>query len=93
MCSKLLENKTFLSTIEKLRFDGQVSEFSYFFDDVVGKEGSLLELSRLLNKSLELQKELLNVKWFKNKKINSINELNKKAMKIVDVFNQNTIYK
>lgn len=93
VCRKLLENKTFLSTLETLRFDGNVDDIHHFFDNIVGKDDSLLELSNLLNKSLELQKELIDTKWFKNIKINKIKEINKKALMIVEKFNQNTIYK
>ena len=93
VCRKLLENKTFLSTIENLRFEGEIDDIHHFFDSIVDKDGSLLELSKLLNKSLELQKELINTKWFKNSKINKIKEVNEKALKIVDAFNNNTIYK
>lgn len=93
VCKKLMENKTFISTFEKLRFAGEVDELEHFFDNITGKDGSLLELSRLLSKSLKLQEELSTTKFFKNGKINKIKDLTKKAMEIVNVFNNNTIYK
>lgn len=93
ICRKLLENKTFISTLEVLRFQGEVDDIHHFFDSITNKNGTLLKLSKLLNKSLELQKELVNVKWFKNNKINKIKELNMEALDIVEKFNQNTIYK
>lgn len=94
VCQKLLENKTFISTFEKLRFDGYVDDIYHFFDSIVDKEGSLLELSKLLSKSLELISELSNTnKLFKKRKINKINEITNNALRIVEKFNNNTIYK
>lgn len=93
ICRKLLENKTFLSTLETLRFEGEVSEIHNFFDTIVGKDGSLSELCVYLNKILELQKSLINTKLFKFIKINKIKEYNNKSLEIVERFNKNTIYK
>lgn len=93
VCQDLMKNKTFLSTLETLRFEGQIEDIHDFFDNITGKKGSLLELSKCLNKSLSLQKELPNTKLFKKNKINKIKEINKKALEIVNVFNNNTIYK
>jgi len=93
VCQKLMDNKTFISTFEKLRFDGYVEDLYHFFDNIVGKEGSFLELSDILNKTLELTKQLNNTKFFRNSKINKIKDLTKRGMEIVNIFNNNTIYK
>ena len=93
VCRKLLDNKTFLSTLENLRFEGIVDEIHNFFDTIVGDKGSMLKLCSYLNKSFELQRELINIKWFKNIKINKIKEINNEALKIVEAFNNNSIYK
>lgn len=93
VCKQLLQNKTFLSTIETLRFEGQLEDIHHFFDSIVGKEESLLKLSQYLNQSINLQKELSNTKWFKKNKINKIRDINQKALTIVQEFDRNTIYK
>lgn len=93
VCKKLLENKTFISTFEKLRFDGYVDDIYHFFDSIVGSDGSLVELSILLTKSLELVKDYSNSKFFKKKKLNKINSITSRALKIVETFNNNTVYK
>ncbi len=93
VCKKLMENKTFFSTLENLRWNGQIEDIHHFFDSIVGKEDSLLELSKYLKQSIELQKQLSNQKWFQKTKINKIREINQKAMKIVEIFDQNTIYR
>ena len=54
VCKKLMENKSFISTFEKLRFDGQVEDLYHFFDNVTGDDGSFLKLTSLLSKILEL---------------------------------------
>ena len=92
-CQKLMENKTFISTFETLRFDGMIDDLHSFFDNIVGKDGALMELSKLLNKSLELQQELAKTKFFRNSKIEKIKEVTKKSMEIVDIFYNNTTYK
>lgn len=93
VCKKLMDNKTFISTFEKLRFDGQVDDLYNFFDTVTGKEGSFLELSKLLSKILDLNRELNKTKWFRNIKINKIKEKTSQALEIVELFNRNTVYK
>lgn len=93
VCQKLMDNKTFISTFEKLRFDGYVEDLYHFFDNIMGKDGSFLELADILNKTLELTKQLSNTKFFKNSKINKIKDLTRRGMEIVEIFNNNTIYK
>lgn len=93
VCQKLMDNKTFISTFEKLRFDGYVEDLYHFFDNIVGKDGSFLKLASLLNKTLELTIELSKTKFFKNSKINKIKALTTEALTIVEQFNNNTIYK
>lgn len=93
VCKQLLKNKTFISTLENLRFIGQVDDIKTFFDSVTGFDNSFIELAMCLNKSIKLQNELVNRKWFRKSKIRQIQEINKRAMDIVNLFNNNTIYK
>lgn len=93
VCQRLLQNKAFLSIMEKLRFEGQLQDIHGFFDTIVGKDGSLLALSKYLEQSLELQKQLSNTKLFRKNKINKIRNINQKAMEIVEEFDRNTVYK
>lgn len=93
VCTKLLENKTFFSTLEILRFDGDVTHINDWFNDIVGDNNSLTKLLDYLNQIMILYKKLSNRKIFRNYKINKIRKINTKAMQIVDKFNQNTIYK
>ena len=93
VCKKLMENRTFISTFETLRFEGQIDDLHDFFDNITGKKGSLMDLSKLLNKTLELQKELPNVRFFKKSKIEKIRSLTREALEIVETFNNNTTFK
>ena len=93
VCKKLMENKTFISTFEKLRYEGQVEDLCNWFDNITGEKNSFHKLTNLLSKTLELSKELNNTKWFKNMKIDKIRSVTSDALEIVEKFNNNTIYK
>ncbi len=93
VCRKLMENKTFISTFEKLRFDGQIEDLHSFFDTITGIDNSFSNLCTLLSKILDLNIMLSKATWFKTVKINKIRSLTSDAIKIVDKFNQSTIYK
>lgn len=88
----LIENKTFLRTLEDLRFKGHIEEINTWFDSIVGKDNSLIKLSNILSKTLELEIELGKRKHFKNKLIGRIKALNKEALEIVTTFNTNCNY-
>lgn len=93
VCKKIMENKTFISTFEKLRFDGQIEDLYSFFDTITGDDNSFKKLCGLLSKILDLNIKLSNTFFFKNIKINKIRSLTSKAIEIVDKFNNSTIYK
>lgn len=93
VCKRLLQNKTFISTLENLRFVGQVSDFSLFFDSITGKENSFLTLANCLKESLQLQNDYIKAKWFKRRILKKIKSVNKISLTIVDNFDNNTIYK
>lgn len=93
VCRNLLSNKTFISTLENLRFEGYIDDVAHFFDSITGIDESFSKLSKYLNESFKLQKDLTKNKIFKNKKINKIKTINEKALEIVEIFDKNTIYK
>ena len=76
-----------------MRFQGEIDELTHFFDGITGKDSSLIELVYCLEEVTKLQLELVNTKWFKKYKINKIKNINMKALKIIKLFDQNTIYK
>ncbi len=90
---QLIENKTFLKTLEELRFKGHIEEIHNWFDNITGKMNSLKELSNTLDRTLELELELAKKKHFKGRLINKIKDLNQKALEIVTIFNNNCNYR
>lgn len=93
ICKKLLQNKTFISTFENLRFVGQIDDIITFFDSITGINNSFYKLALYLETSIRLQQELINQKWFKKNKIRKIKEINRKSLEIIELFDRNTIYK
>ena len=81
-CQKLLDNKTFLLTLENLRIEGNIDNIEYWYNDIYGKDG----YQELINTLFEL-KELQNKKGIFVK--NKINKLAIKLIKISDRFNKN----
>lgn len=88
-----MENKTFISTLENLRFKGNVEEVDYWFDNITGIENSFHRLVHILNQTLELQMKLEKNKGIRFMIINKIRSLNSEAMRIVEVFNRNCNYR
>ena len=93
VCKRLLNNKTFISTLENLRFVGQVNDVSIFFDSITGDSGSFLMLASYLSQSLKLQKDYIKNKWFKKRILRKLKNNNELCLKIIDKFDNNTIYK
>lgn len=93
VCKRILQNRTFISTVETLRFQGQIEEIYHFFDSITGIDKSLISLSKYLEESLQLQKELIRKRFFRIFKIQRIRSITGKALDIIERFNNNTIYK
>lgn len=93
VCRSLMMNKTFISTLENLRFKGNVEEIDYWFDNITGISQSFQKLIHLLDQTLKLQLDLENKKGIRFFKVNKIRSLNEEAMYIVEKFNQNCNYR
>ena len=81
-CQELLNNKTFLLTIENLRIDGNIDDIESWFDGIYGDKG-YKTLVNLLYQMIELQ----NKKGFFVKR--KINDTALQLIKISKQFNQN----
>lgn len=81
-CQELLNNKTFLLTIENLRIDGNIDDIESWFDVIYGDKG-YKTLVNLLYQMIELQ----NKKGFFVKR--KINDTALQLIKISKQFNQN----
>lgn len=93
ICKELTTNKTFLPTIENLRFKGNVDDIENWFDNITGISNSYNKLITLLDEIMKKESELVNVKWFKKIKVNNIIAKSREVLDIIKIFDQNCIYK
>lgn len=93
ICKELMKNKTFIPTVENLRFNGNVDDIAGWFDNITGKEGSYKEMATLLEQILEEETKLATAKWFKNYKIGKIRDKMRKTMEIIQEYENNCIFK
>lgn len=93
ICKKILENKTFINTLERLRINGEVYDINNWFDNITGREGSYKELIFLLNEIFNLEIEYSKKKMFKSLLLGKIKDESLKVMRIVDTFNNNVNFR
>jgi len=93
ICKELTKNKTFISTIENLRYKGIVDDIEKWFDDITNISGSYNRITSLLDEILNDEIKLVNIKFFKKYKINKIMSKSKEVLDIVKIFDNNCIYK
>ncbi len=89
---KLSDNRTFTNTLSNLRFNGNISEISYIFDNTIGKTGSYDRLIDILNEVTKLEKEYPKT-IFKKLKLSKIKSLYNEINRLIDNFNNNYHYK
>ena len=93
ICRELTNNKTFIPTIENLRYSGNVDDIENWFDNITDIRGSYNKIVTLLDELLKDEINLANVKFFKKYKINKIISKSRKVLDIINVFDNNCIYK
>ena len=93
ICKQILENKTFINTLENLRIAGEVYDINNWFDNIIGREGAYKELIFLLNEIFELELEYTKRKMFKSLLIGKIKDESLKVMRIVETFNNNVNFR
>ena len=93
ICREILNNRTFISTLENLRINGEINDINNWFDDIMGKSGSYSELIDLLYKVYNLEIEYSNKKIFKRFTINKIRDLSRSIMRIIETFNNNVNFR
>ena len=91
--NKLLSNKTFIYTLENLRIEGNIEDIEKWFNDITGIKDSYNSLINNLNKIIELENKLINIKHFKSFTINKIKNLIDKVNNIINTFNKNCNYR
>ena len=93
VCKQILENKTFIRTLETLRINWDVYDIGKWFDNITGEDGSYKELIRLLNDIYNLELQYANKKYFKSFTLGKIKDVSRSIMRIVNKFNNNVVYK
>lgn len=93
VCKPLIDNRSFLPTLERLRYDGYVDDIPSWFDEITGEKGSFDKLSKILDKSLKLEHEFYKAKFFKARKISKIRSLISQVTDIINLYDSNSIYK
>lgn len=90
---KILENKTFLSTLNNLRLTGDVEDIEYWFNNITNIPNSYKNLNNYLENIMNLEKKISTTKYFKFRIINKIKNTISKVLDIINTFNQNCNYK
>jgi len=93
ICKELTKNKTFIPTVENLRFKGNIEDIEKWFDDITGISGSYKKLINLLDEIFKKEVELGKSKLFKKIKLNNILAKSREVLDIVKMFDNNCIYK
>ena len=89
----ILDNRTFISTLNNLRITGDISDIEDWFNNITGDKSSYSLLIKYLKEIMELEKKYANQKLFKDITISRIKDLIGKVLEIINVFNKNYNYK
>ncbi len=93
ICKEILNNRTFISTLEELRITGEISEIEKWFDDIFGTAGKYKEFISLLNELYNLEIKYSKKKVFRFIILYKIKNTSINIKKIVDEFNNSITFK
>ncbi len=93
VCKEILNNRTFISTLEKLRLSGEVYDVEKWFDDITGEKDSYKNLNELLEKTFNLEVKYSEQKFFKSFTLGKIKDTSNKILRIVSKFNDSVNFR
>lgn len=93
ICKELLKNRTFMPTIEYLRYNGNVEGIEAWFDDIVNVPKGYQKLITLLDEILKDEDALNKNPLFPKYKMNNIIAKSKSVLEIIQTFDKNCIFK
>ena len=93
ICKELMNNKTLISVLSNMRFNGNIEDIPYFFDNITGIDNSYNKLISILQQTIKEEQEFAKTKWFRSIKLSKIRSLYKDAKNIIDTFNANYHFK
>lgn len=89
----LINNKTFIYTLEDLRLNGQIDDIESWFNNITGIRNSYNELIKDLNKLMELELKYAKTKYFKGYITSKMKSVIRDINYVVTVFNDNCNYR
>lgn len=89
----ILNNKTFISTLNNLRLSGNIQDIENWFNNITNIPNSYQKLNTYLNQLITFEKELTTKKYFKAKIINKMKKNMTNTLEIITSFNKNCNYK
>lgn len=89
----LIKNKTFIPTVNSLRYKGYIDDIPNMFDNVIGKEGSYNYLNKQLGEVSLLVIKYSKAKFFKKFILNKIYEKTKKIRDLIEEYDNNSIFR
>ncbi len=90
---EILNNRTFISTLENLRLNGEIEEIENWFDNIIGEDNSYKTFIKELNEIHELEIEYSKRKIFKVFTLNKIKDKSNSIMRMVNKFNNSVNFK
>ena len=93
ICKEILNNRTFISTLENLRINGEIYDIKNWFDDIMGEKGKYDELVKKLKEVYDLEVKYISKKIWKSITRNKIRETSREIMRLIERFNQNVNFR
>ena len=89
----ILDNKTFISTLNNLRISGDISDIEDWFNNITGDNKSYFLLIKYLKDIISLEEKYVKQKIFKDITISKIKDIVGRVLEIINKFNNNCNYK
>ena len=89
----ILQNKTFISTLNNLRLSGNIEDIEEWFNNITNIPNSYHQLNQYLQDIMKLEQQLPTTKFFKTRLIRKIKVILTKVLTIINTFDQNCNYR
>lgn len=93
VCKEILNNRTFISTLENLRLKGEIYDIEKWFDDITGERNSYKQLNDNLEKVYRLELKYVEQRFFKSITLGKIKDCSNRIIRIVQKFNNNVNFR
>ncbi|MBQ6135523.1 MAG: hypothetical protein IJI60_04320 [Bacilli bacterium] len=93
ICKEILNNRTFIATLENLRLTGEVYDIEKWFDNITGEEKSYQILNQSLEEVYTLEEKYAEQKLWKSFTLRKIRFVSQRILRIVELFNNNVNFR